>query len=130
MEGWRGGRIDRLSFIALYYTTEHKGHQSWRPSHSGVHSDIHKVKLLQLICSTSLVEPMGKRNGECRVLMGIPQVKSPLKRHKLRWEENIKMFLQVSERMDLAQDRENWWALSNTVRNLRVPESTANFLNN
>ena len=63
---------------------------------------------------------MGKRRGEYRVLVGKPQVKRSLARHKHRWEENIKMFLQGSERMDLAQNREKWRGLTNTVRYLRV----------
>ena len=71
---------------------------------------------------------MGKRRGEYRVVVGKPQVKRSLGRRKHRWEENIKMFLQERERLDLALDRDKWWALANTVRNLRVPESTGNFL--
>jgi hypothetical protein len=43
-----------------------------------------------------------------------------------RWEDNIKMDLQeVGESrgdwMELAQDRDRWWALVGTVRNFRVP---------
>jgi len=71
---------------------------------------------------------MGKRRGEYRVLVGKLHVKKSLGRHKHRWEENIKVFLHGSERMDLAQDREKWRALTNTVRNLRVPKHTGNFL--
>ena len=44
-----------------------------------------------------------------------------------RWEDNIKMDLQevgggCGDWMELAQDRERWRALVNTVRNLRVPK--------
>jgi hypothetical protein len=45
-------------------------------------------------------------------------------------EENIKIFLRECERTDLAQDRKKWRALTNTVRNLRVPKCTGNFLTN
>ena len=50
-----------------------------------------------------------------------------------RWEDNIKMDLQEVEGgcgdwMELAQDRDRWRALVNTVRNLRVPKMRRNFL--
>ena len=120
----RGGRVDRPSFIGLYHPTDNKGHQSRRPSHSSIQSDIHKAQFLRLICGISLAEPMGKRRSEYRVLVAKPQVKSTLGGHKRRWEENFKIFLQGSERVDLAQDREKGWAFTNTVRNHRVPDST------
>jgi hypothetical protein len=43
---------------------------------------------------------MGKRRCECRVLVGKPQVKRSLGRREHRWEENIEMLLQGSERME------------------------------
>jgi hypothetical protein len=63
---------------------------------------------------------MGKRRGEYGVLVGKPQVKRSLGRHKHRWEENIKTFLQGRERINLAQVRQKWRSLTNTVRKLRV----------
>jgi len=55
-----------------------------------------------------------------------PEGKRPLGRPRRRWEDNIKMVLQevVCEGMEwieLAQDRDRWWALVNAVMNLRVP---------
>jgi hypothetical protein len=32
--------------------------------------------------------------------------------------------------IELAQDRDRWWALVNTVKNLRVPENAGNFMTN
>ena len=51
--------------------------------------------------------------------------KEPLGRPRRRWEDNIKIDLQVvgcggNEWIDLAQDRDRWWALVNAVMNLRV----------
>jgi hypothetical protein len=48
-------------------------------------------------------------------------------------EDNIKMDLQEvgggrGEWMDLAQDRDGWWALVSTVKNLRVPQKCGEFL--
>jgi len=58
--------------------------------------------------------------------MGKPEGKRPHGRPRRRWGDNIKMYLQDvgCEGMDwieLAQDRDKWWALVNAVMNLRVP---------
>jgi hypothetical protein len=37
---------------------------------------------------------MGERRGVYRVLVGTPEGKRPLGRHRHRWEDNIKMKLQ------------------------------------
>ena len=60
-----------------------------------------------------------------RVLVGKPAGKRPLGRPRPRWEDNIKMDLREvgggGDRMELAQDRDRWRALVNTVLNIRVP---------
>ena len=61
-----------------------------------------------------------------RVLVGKPEGKRPLRRPRSRWEDNIKIDLQVVgcgdvEGIDLAQDRDRWRALVNAVMNLLVP---------
>ena len=57
--------------------------------------------------------------------MGKPKGKRPLGRFSHRWEDNIKMDLQAVgcrgiDWVDLAQDRDRWWALVNVVMNLQV----------
>ena len=56
---------------------------------------------------------------------GKPEGKTPLGRPRPRWEDNIKMDLREvgggGDWMELAQDRDRWRALVNTVMNLRVP---------
>jgi hypothetical protein len=59
-------------------------------------------------------------------LVGKPEVKRPLGRPRRRWVDNIKIDLREIgwdgiDWIDLAQDRDQWRALVNTVMNLRVP---------
>jgi hypothetical protein len=61
-----------------------------------------------------------------RVLVGKPEGKRPLRRPRRRWEDNIKVDLQLVgcgsvDWIGLVQDRDRWWALVNAVMNLRVP---------
>jgi hypothetical protein len=67
--------------------------------------------------------------GEVRgayILVGRPEGRRPLERPRRRWEDNIKMDLEEIGFRDvdlihLAQDRDRWRDLVNTVINLRVP---------
>ena len=69
---------------------------------------------------------MGDRRSACRGLVGKPEGKRPLGRHRRRWEDNIKMDLQEvrcggMDWIELAQDRDRWRALVNAVMNPWVP---------
>jgi len=69
---------------------------------------------------------MGERRGLYMVLVGNPEGKKPLGRHKCRWEDNIKMDLQEvgcggMDLIEVPQDRDRWQALVNMVMNLQVP---------
>jgi hypothetical protein len=66
------------------------------------------------------------RRNAYRILVGKPVGKRPLGRPRRRWVNNIKMDLRqmgwdVIDWIDLTQDSDQWWALVNTVINLRVP---------
>jgi hypothetical protein len=66
-----------------------------------------------------------KRNGY-RILAGKPGGKRPPGRPRRRWVDNIKMDLRELgwdglDWIDMAQDRDQWRVLVNTVLNLRVP---------
>jgi hypothetical protein len=66
-----------------------------------------------------------KRNAY-RILVGKPERRKLLGRLRRRWVDNIKMYLREVgwDGMDwihVAQDRNQWWALVNTVMNLRIP---------
>ena len=67
------------------------------------------------------------------VLVGKPKGKRPLGIPKRRWEDIINMDLQEGgcggmDWIELAQDRDRWWALVNAVMNPRVPKNAGNFL--
>jgi hypothetical protein len=69
---------------------------------------------------------MGERSGVDMVLVGKPERKRPLGRHRFRWEDNIKMDLQEvgcggRDWIELPQERDRWRALLSAVMNLRVP---------
>jgi len=68
---------------------------------------------------------MGEGRGLYRVLVGKPEGKRSLGRFRHRRKDNIKMNLQEVECMgmdwiELAQNRDRWWALVTGVMSLRV----------
>jgi hypothetical protein len=68
------------------------------------------------------VARMGVGRGVFSVLVGEPEGKRPLGRHRRRWEDNIKMDLQEvgcggKDWIELVQDRDRWRALLNAVMN-------------
>jgi len=67
----------------------------------------------------------GEGRGVHRALVRKPEGKRPLRRPRRRWEDNIKLDLREvggsGDWMELAQDRDRWRTLVNTVMNLRVP---------
>jgi hypothetical protein len=69
---------------------------------------------------------MEEGRGVYRVLVGRPEGRRPLRRHRCRWEDNIKMYLREiriyrANWIRVAQDRVQWRIFVNTVMNLRVP---------
>jgi hypothetical protein len=67
------------------------------------------------------------KEDEChRILVGKPERKRHIRTPRRRWEDNIKMDLREigwggMDWIDLAQDREQWRALVNTVMDFWVP---------
>jgi hypothetical protein len=69
---------------------------------------------------------MGETRNAYRILVGTPEGKRPLGRPRRRWVENIKIYLRETgwdgvDWIELAQVRDQWRALVNTVMKLRVP---------
>jgi len=67
-----------------------------------------------------------ERRNVCRVLVGKPEGKKPLGRHRRRWEDNIKTDLQEvgcggMDLIELAEDRDRLREIVNAVMNLWVP---------
>jgi hypothetical protein len=67
----------------------------------------------------------GEERKVYKVLVGKPEGKRPLGRARLRWEDGIRMDLReigwgYVEWIQLAHDRDRWWAVVNTVMNLQV----------
>jgi hypothetical protein len=72
------------------------------------------------------VAQMGKKSNACRLLVGKPEGKRALGRPRRRWLGNIKMaFEEVGwgdvDWIGLAQDKDRWRALVNSVLNPPVP---------
>jgi hypothetical protein len=72
------------------------------------------------------VARMGAKRNAYRILVGKPEGRKPLGRPRRMWLYNIKIDLReigwdLVDWVNLAEDREQWRALVNTVMNLQVP---------
>jgi hypothetical protein len=104
----------------------------WRKLHNEELNDLYSLpNIVRVIKSRRMrwaghVARMGEDRGVHRVLVGKLEGNRPLGRPRRRWEDNIKMDLQEvgegrEDWMELAHDRDRWWALVGTVRDFRVP---------
>jgi len=104
----------------------------WRKLHNEEVNDLYSspinvrvIKSRRMRC-VGHVACVGERRGMYRVLVGKPEAERPLGRDRHRWENSIKVDLQEvgcggMDWIELAQDRDSWWALVNAVMNLQVP---------
>jgi hypothetical protein len=71
------------------------------------------------VCSTH-----GEKRNACKIV-GKPEGKRPHGRPRRKWKDDIKMDLKViwwegADWILLAENKDRWWAVVNTVMNLRV----------
>jgi hypothetical protein len=104
----------------------------WRKLHNeelhGLYSSPSIVRVIKVrrMRWAGHVARMGEVRGAYNILVGRPEGRRPLGRPRRRWADNIKMDLREIGFGDVdwihwAQDSDRWWALVNTVMNLRVP---------
>jgi hypothetical protein len=104
----------------------------WRKVHNvEIHNLYSSPYIIRMIKSKRMrwagnVARMGEKMNAYRVLLGKPEGKRPLGRTGRRWEDNIKIDLRrvgwgSMDWIDVAQDRDQWRPLVNTVMNIRVP---------
>jgi hypothetical protein len=103
----------------------------WRKLHNEELHNLHfSPNVIKMNKSSSMrwaghVARMGANRNAYRILVGKPEGRRPLGRPRCRWVDNIKIDLREIvwdgvDWVDLAQDRDQWRALVNTVMNLRV----------
>jgi hypothetical protein len=104
----------------------------WRKLHNEELRDLYSsLSISRIIKSRRIrwadhVARMGEKRNAYRLLVGKPEGKRPLRRPRHRWVDNIRMDLGevvwgYADCIGVAQDRNRWRALENSVLNVRVP---------
>jgi hypothetical protein len=106
--------------------------RGWRKLHNeelhGLYSSLSIIRVIKArrMRWAGHLARMGEVKGAYNILVRKPEGRRSLGRPRRRWEDNIKMDLMEIgfgdvDWIHVAQDRDRWRVLVNTVLNLRVP---------
>jgi hypothetical protein len=104
----------------------------WRKLHNQELQDLYSSpSIIRIVTARRMrwsghVARMGERRNAYRLLVGKPEGRRPLGRPRCRWLDNIRMDIVEMgwgdvDWIGLAQDRDRWIAIVNSVLNPRVP---------
>jgi hypothetical protein len=103
----------------------------WRKLHNEELNDLYSLPNIERVVKPRRMRWAGhvariEERGVHRVLVGKPEGKRPLWRHRHGWEDNINMDIHevgggCVDWIESAQDRDRRQALVSMVKNLRVP---------
>jgi hypothetical protein len=93
----------------------------WRKLHNEEIRDLYSSPSIIRIIKSRNVARMGEKRKAYRLLVRKPKRKRPLERPRRRWVDNIRMALGEVGWGGVAQDRNRWRALVNSVLKIRDP---------
>jgi hypothetical protein len=104
-----------------------EGTREWRKPHNGELHDLYSSPSITRIIKprrmrwAGHVTRMRVKKNAYRLLVGKPEGKRPLGRPRRMWVDLVEVGWGNVDWIGLAQDRDKWRALVNSVLNLRVP---------
>jgi hypothetical protein len=109
-----------------YITTRDEVTAEWRKLHNEELNDLYSSPNIIRVTKSRRMRWAGHVARMGRGEVGKPEGKRPLGKPRRRWEDNNKMDVQElgcggTGWIELAQERERWWALVNAVTNFWVP---------
>jgi hypothetical protein len=130
--GWRLKVFENRVLRKVFGPKRDEKTGEWRKLHNEKLRDLYSSpSIIRIIKSRRMrlaghVARMGEKRNAYRLLVGNPEGRRPLGRPRRRWVDNIRMDLVEVRWGDvdwiiLAQDRNRWRTLVNSVLSLRIP---------